>query len=311
MADSKKVAEYYPAVRDFRAKEMILFRGDVLSYRANIDNPSYSTDAQGFRHSTLGGKLYSVADCTRAPRYGLVLGASNVFAAGLGGNENTMASRLSERFGFPFANAAMPGANSRTLNSLLVGLMAGASQPPEVVVLSNGGDLANFCDAGFVDPIFGSPNYVQSKLIRKLGLAAEVDDQLGALLVFTSLWVSAMATLCRVRNVPLVLLHQSTIFEKLKPSRQEQDCRLGEARSRGQERLFANFRKFNAPFFDKRQELARRFNLPIAGVGLTERLSFIDEFHLDADGMKVLSEAVADTVAPLLEKSGSKAKVEA
>lgn len=311
MADSTKISEHYPAVRDFRPKELILFRGDVLSYRANLETPSYSTDAQGFRHSMLGGKSYSVADCLQSRRYGLILGASNVFAVGLGGNENTMASLLAERFGFPFANASMPGANTRTLNSLFVGLMAGASKAPDVVILSNGGDLANFCDAGFVDPIFGSPNYVQSKIIRKLGLAAEVDDQLDALLVFTSLWVSTMAALCKARKIPLVLLHQSTFFEKSAPTEVERDCKLGETNRRGQMRLFGNFRKFNGPFFAKRQELAKRFDLPIAGVGLSDQLSFIDEFHVDAAGMKVLSDAVADTIAPLVEGGESKAKAKA
>lgn len=311
MADSTKIAEHYPAARDFRSKELILFRGDVLSYRANLDKPSFSTDSQGFRHSTLGDKRMSVADCALSPRYGVVLGASNVFGSGLGGNENTMASRLADRFGFPFANAAMPGANSRTLNTLLVGLMAGARQPPAIVVLSNGGDLANFCEAGFVDPVFGSPNYVQSKIIKKMGVDARAESQLETLLVFTTLWTSVTAALCQARRIPLVLLHQSTFFEKVEPSPIERECRLGEAASDGQKRLFSRFRKFNGPFFAKRQELARRFALPIAGVGLTDRLSFIDEFHLDAEGMAMLSDAVGDTIAPLLEESATRTKVEA
>ena len=41
-------------------------------------------------------------------------------------------------------------------------------------------------------------------------------------------------------------------------------------------------------------------NIPIAGVGLTDRLSFVDEFHLNADGIKVLSQAVGDSIEPLL-----------
>jgi hypothetical protein len=309
MADINKVAEHYPAVRDFRLSELIGFRGDVLSYWANLSKPSFSTDSQGFRHSTFGGKSYSVVECTQSPRYGIVLGASNLFGAGVAGNENTLASRLAERFGFPFANAAMPGGNSRNLNSLLVGLMAGAKQPPAVVVLSNGGDLANFCESGFVDPIFGSPNHVQIKAIREMGLKADTDSHFEALLVFTSLWTSATATLCRARKTPLVMVHQSTFFEKTKPSAIERECRLGEPRG-GQKRLFANFRKYNAPFFAKRRELAERLNIPIAGVGLTDRLGFVDEFHLDADGIKVLSEAVGDSIAPLLatEKEAAKAR---
>lgn len=308
MADINKIAEHYPAVRDFRLSDLIGFRGDVLSYWANFDKPSFSTDAQGFRHSTLGGKTYSVVECTQSPRYGIVLGASNLFAAGVAGNENSLASRLAERFGFPFANAAMPGGNSRNLNSLLVGLMAGASQTPAVVVLSNGGDLANFCEAGFVDPIFGSPNHVQMKAIREMGLKADIDSHFEALLVFTSLWTSATAMLCRARKIPLVMVHQSTFFEKSEPSAVERECKLGEPGRAGQKRLFANFRKYNARFFAKRRELAERFNIPIAGVGLTDRLAFIDEFHLDAEGIKVLSDAVADSIAPLLGDAKPAAK---
>ena len=89
----------------------------------------------------------SVADCLQSERYGIVLGPSTFFGAGSPAMRTCMASLLAERFGFPFANAAMPGGNSRNLNALLVGLVAGANQPPAVVVLSNGGDLANFCEA--------------------------------------------------------------------------------------------------------------------------------------------------------------------
>lgn len=308
MADINKIAERYPAVRDFRMTDLIGFRGDVLSYWANLDKPSFSTDAQGFRHSTFGGKTLSVAECTQGPRYGIVLGASNLFASGVAGNENIMASRLAERFGFPFANAAMPGGNSRNLNSLLVGLMAGAKQPPAIVVLSNGGDLANFCEAGFVDPIFGSPNHVQLKAITERGMKADTDSHFDALLVFTTLWTSATAALCRARKVPLVLVHQSTFFEKTKPTAVERECQLGEPTRASQQRLFANFRKYNPPFFAKRRELAKRFKLPIAGVGLTEKLAFIDEFHLDTEGITVLSKAVGDTVEPLLDGAGGETK---
>lgn len=310
MADINKVAEHYPAVRDSRMTDLIGFRGDVLAYWANLDRPSFSTDTQGFRHSTFGGKTMSVADCTQSPRFGIVLGASNLFAPGVAGNENIMASRLAERFGFPFANAAMPGGNSRNLNSLLIGLMAGAKQAPAVVILSNGGDLANFCEAGFVDPVFGSPNHVQLKAIAETGLKADADSHFETLLVFTSLWASATAMLCRARKVPLVLVHQSTFFEKTKPSAVELECRLGEPARPAQKRLFANFRKYNAPFFAKRQQLAERLQIPIAGLGLTDRLEFIDEFHLTADGIKVLSKAVGDAIEPLLaggQRKGKKA----
>jgi lysophospholipase L1-like esterase len=307
MADTKKILEHHPAMADFRLSDLIGFRGDVLTYWANFQRDSFSTNAQGFRHSTFGGKTMSVVDCTQSERYGIVLGASNIFGVGLAGNENALASLLAERFGFPFANAAMPGGNSRNLQALLIGLMAGARQPPAVVVLSNGGDLANFCEATFVDPIFGSPNHVQLKAISDLGQSADPDRNFQRLMVFTSLWTSATATLCRARKTPLVMVHQSTFFEKTQPSSLEKECALGRPRRPAQKTLLERFRKYNAPFFAKRKELAERFKIPLAGVD-TELLTFVDEFHLDRDGTRTLAKAVGDAIEPLLSGGKPKAK---
>jgi hypothetical protein len=300
MADINLIAEHYPAIRDFRLKELIAFRGDVLSYCANLDKPGFSTDAQGFRHSTLKGRKYSLVDCRQAERYGLVLGPSTMFGSGIAGNEKTMPSLLAERFGFPFANGAMPGGNSRNLNALLVGLLAASERPPAVVVLSNGGDIANFCDTGFVDPIFGSPNHVQVKAIRESGAAPENQSGFSKLLVFTKLWTSMTASLCKARGIPLVMVHQSTFFEKAEPSAIERHGRLGEPRHARQKQLFASFRRFNGPFFANRQELAAQLGVPLAGAGLTDRFNFIDEFHLDRDSLKLLGDAVGDAIERLI-----------
>ena len=302
MADSTKIAEHFPGVADFKLSELTALRGDVISYRANIDKPSFSTDAQGFRHTEMGGRKLSVAECIQSPRYGITLGASNFFAPGIAGNENTLASRLSERFGFPFANASMPGGNSRNLNSLLVGLLAGAKQPPAMVIFSNGGDLANFCNAGFVDPIFGSPNYVQMKGASDPPAEVDADTEFRRLLVFTGLWTSAIAALCRLQKIPLSIAHQATFFEKSTPSTREKACSLGEAKHAPMKRLFANFRKYGPPFFANREELARRFALPIVGVGMSDRLTFFDEFHLDVEGLGLLSDAVAEVIAPIMDE---------
>ena len=146
MANYQKIIELRPEMADFfENRRKIGVRGDVLTYWPNIRCDSFTTDSAGFRHSTFEGKELSLADCLHAGRYGIALGASNLFGFGLAGNENCLPSLLSQRFGFPFANAAMPGANSRNLHSLLVGLIAGAGRPPAVVVHSNGGDLAGFC----------------------------------------------------------------------------------------------------------------------------------------------------------------------
>lgn len=310
MADINLIAEHYPAIRDFRLKDLVGFRGDVLSYWANIDKPSFSTDAQGFRHSTLKGRKYSLVECRQSERYGIILGPSTMFGSGIAGNENTMPSLLAERFGFPFANGAMPGGNSRNLNALLVGLLAASERPPAVVVLSNGGDIANFCDSGIVDPIFGSPNHVQVKALRESGVKPDVQGGFSKLLVFSKLWTSMTASLCKARGIPVVMVYQSTFFEKTEPSTIERHGKLGEPLRVNQKQLFANFRRLNGPFLKARQELAKQLGLPLAGVGLNDRFNFIDEFHLDADSLKLLSDAVGDEVekliAPAKPKAGKK-----
>lgn len=300
MADQSKVLEHYPEMADFRLSELVALRGDVLAYRANLSRGAFSTDAQGFRHSTFGGQTLSVADCLQNGRYGLVLGPSTLFGVGIAGNENCMASLLAERFGLPFANAAMPGGNSRTLNALLTGLVAAAKQPPAVVVLSNGGDLANFCEALTADAIFGSPNRMQVKQNLGAALGTNADANLPHFLTFTSLWTSATARLCRAYKTELVLVHQSVFFEKSEPSPIERDCALGQPARGGHEGLFDRFRKFGPPFYARRQELAKALGIPLAGVGLGDKLTFVDEFHLDRDGTRLLTDDVANKIEPLL-----------
>ena len=304
MANYQKIIEIHPEMADFfRNRSLIGLRGDVLAYWANTSCDSFTTDATGFRHSTFEGKPLSVADCVRSSRYGIVLGASNLFGFGVAGNENCMASLLAERFGFPFANAAMPGGNSRNLHSLLVGLIAGGGKPPAVVVLSNGGDLANFCESSLADPIFGSPNRSQLKAMKDSGVPRDPkpDKNFPRLIAFSSLWTSAIATVCRVYKVPLVLIHQSTFFEKKKPTKIERECGLGELSHPSNQLQFANHRRFNEPFYAKRKELAEKLGLPLAGWGLTEDMTFIDEFHCDKEGIRLMSKTVGDAIEPLLE----------
>lgn len=300
MADQSKVLEHYPEMADFRLSELVALRGDVLAYRANLSRGAFSTDAQGFRHSTFQGRTLSVADCLQSDRFGIVLGPSTFFGVGIAGNDHTIASLLAERFGFPFANAAMPGGNSRNLNALLTGLIAAAKQPPAVVVLSNGGDLANFCEALTADPIFGSPNRMQVKQNMGKGPGTDADSNLPQFLTFTSLWTSATARLCRAYKTGLVLVHQSIFFEKSQPSPVERDCALGQPARGGHQGLFDRFKKFGPPFYQRRQELAKALGIPLAGLGLGKKLTFIDEFHLDREGTRLLTDDVAVKVEPLL-----------
>ena len=77
MANYPKIVELRPEMADFFGnRRLIAFRGDVLTYWANTRTETFSTDPAGFRHSTLGGKEYSVAECVQSERYGIVLGAS-------------------------------------------------------------------------------------------------------------------------------------------------------------------------------------------------------------------------------------------
>jgi hypothetical protein len=306
MANPKRIVELRPEVADFRTRQSVTMRGDVLSYFPNRRCSSFSTDGAGFRHSVLRGQEYSVVDCLRSERCGLVLGASNVFGSGVAGNENIMASLLAERFGFPFANAAMPGANSRNLHSLLISLVAraGAARAPAVAVVSTGVDLASFCESSRADATFGSPNRDQLKWQESSEGASKADpnESFPRLLAFTVLWTNAIAGLCRGYGIPLVLIHQSTSFEKSKLNAYEKACGLGEPFNPSQERQFENHRKFNQPFYDKRKEIADARKIPLAGWHLKDEISFIDEFHCDRDGIRLVSEAVGNEIEPLLAK---------
>ena len=301
MADYPKIMELCPEVADFlNFQSTIGHRGDVLSYAANIQCPSFSTDSHGFRHSVLDGSSLSFLDCIHSERYGVVLGASNSFGFGVAGNENTMASLLAERFGFPFANCAMPGANSRNLTSLLMALFAGGGPHPSVVVLSNGGDLGNFCDAGTADAVFGSPNRTQLIADFRDGrVAPDPEPYWPHLVKFTALWAAMIARLCRGQKTQLVMVHQSTFFEKATPSAREREFRLGEPFNVHHERMFANHRRFNEKFYATRKALADRLEIPLAGWEAGEELGFIDEFHLDRESARRLSDKVGDAIEKL------------
>ena len=94
MANYPAIIHLRPEVRDFIRNRVWVHRGEAISYGPNISCDSFSTDRNGFRHSTYKGETLSVGDCLRQNRYGIVLGPSNVYGFGLAGNENTMPSLL-------------------------------------------------------------------------------------------------------------------------------------------------------------------------------------------------------------------------
>ena len=299
MANYEKIAQTRPAMADFLANQRkIGLRGDVLTYWPNTSTASFSTDSAGFRHSNFAGKTYSVSDCLKSDRFGILLGASTCFGFGIAGNENTGASVGAEQLGFPIANASMPGANSRNLHSLLVGLLSGARSRPAVVIFSNDGDLGGFCSSGLADPIFGSPNIAQQKSVQKDGPSADADKNFPNLLSFSMIWAGAIARLCRAGGIPLVMVAQESFLEKKKPTSQELDWGLGEAAYRWQEPLFANHRKFNQPFFAHRRKIAETLGIALVGTG--EELTYIDEFHADEEGTRLASKAICDRISEIL-----------
>jgi hypothetical protein len=302
MANYDKVLEFHPGAEDFiQTRGSMRYRGEVLAYGRNLRLSGFSTDSAGFRHSTFNGQSLSVADCLGGKRHGIVLGASNTFGFGLAGDENTTPSLLADRFGFPFANIALPAATSRNLHTLLLANLARSKRRPAVVVLSNGGDLASFCMASVADIVFGPPNLGQLKLAKRRSVPPSPESNLPKLLGFTSLWTSAIALLCRAHQIPLVMIHQSTFFEKSKPTKSELESELGVARRAEHEVQFANHRKFNDPFFERRQAIAEQVQAPLAGLGFGDELGFIDEFHCDRDSVRLLTAAIGDMVEPLIQ----------
>jgi len=301
VANYQNIVRLRPEVREFIRNRRWVHRGDVITYGPNIACDSFSTDAAGFRHSRFRGETLSVADCLQRERYGLVLGPSSVYGFGLAGNENTMPSVLAERFGFPFGNVGLPEGNSRNLHSLLVAFVARAKRPPAAIVHISGGDYTSFCYTSIADPVFGSPNLKQIGMaMEERGGRADAARQIKPLLAFTSLWIRAIASLCRSRKIALVLADDTTFFEKREPSPTERQCALGTPSSPAQEGQFETHKRFGTDYHERRRTVAEALEVPLAGPGLTNDLGFIDEFHYDRGGTRALCDDFAAALEPLL-----------
>jgi len=222
---------------------------------------------------------------------------------GLGGNENTMPSLLAERFGFPFANVGLPEGNSRNLFSILFSTVARAPKPPSAVVHISGGDFTSFCYTSIADPMFGPPNLKQIPMVleERGGRVPSAERHMPALLAFTSLWIRAIADLCRARKIPLVLADDTTFFEKLKPSKVERDSELGKPFNAAQERQFETHKRFVVDYHTRRKAVAEKLGVPLAGPGKTNSIGFIDEFHYDADGTRALCDDFGKALEPSLK----------
>lgn len=301
MANYQAIMRLRPEVRDFIRHRRWVHRGDVIAYGPNIACDSFSTDAAGFRHSVFNGDTLSVQDCLQRPRYGLVMGPSNVYGFGLAGNDRTMPSLLAERFGFPFANIGLPEGNSRSLFGLLLAFIARAPHPPTVVVHISGGDFTSFCYTGMADPVFGPPNLLQIKTVfEERGGRPDAPRHVPALMAFSSLWVRAIANLCKANNVPLVLGSDTTFFEKREPNAIERASGLSEPFNPPQKIQFETHKRFVIEFSDRRIALAEQLGVTMSGPGPVNDLGFVDEFHYDADGTRSLSDDFAAGIEPLL-----------
>lgn len=301
MANYQAIVRLRPEVREFIRNRKWVHRGDVVTYGPNIRCGSFSTDPAGFRHSVFGRREMSVADCLQSERYGIVLGPSSVYGFGLAGNENTMPSLLADRFGFPFANVGLPEGNSRNLFSLLTAFIARAPRPPAVVLHISGGDFTSFCYSSIADPVFGSPNLLQvQQAAKERGGRFPRQPQIKPLLAFTTLWIRSIGHLCRLHKVPLVLGNDTTFFEKSEPSEAELECELGKPFNAAQARQFAVHKGHVEDYSDRRQAVAEALGVPLAGPGRLNSLGYIDEFHYDRDGTRVLCDDFAGAIQTLL-----------
>ena len=301
MANYQNIMRLRPEVREFVRNRRWVHRGDVLLYGPNIRSASFSTDATGFRHSVFNGETMSVRKCIERERYGLVLGPSSVYGFGLAGNENTMPSVLAERFGFPFANIGLPEGNSRNLSALLYAIIARAQHPPTIVLHISGGDYTNFCYTQIADPVFGSPNLKQMKMVmEERGGSPPVDRQIQPLLRFTTLWIRAIAEICRSRQIPLVLADDTTFFEKREPSELERESELGKGFGPTQQRQFETHKRFVGHYHGCRKQVAAELRVPLAGPGKSNDIGFIDEFHYDREGTRALCDDFAKAMESLL-----------
>jgi hypothetical protein len=181
--------ELQPEFREFIRPDTLVHRGDVLAFRPNVQTACFSTDEGGFRRTMFDQRSWSVAEIVAGSRYGIVLGSSNIFGLGLAGDENTLASLLSARFGFPFAGITLPEGNSRSLFALLTAFAAKSSAPPAVVIHFNGGDFTGCTYSSLSDAVFGAPNLKQLPMAEaEIGTVPPVEAAIPRLLAFSNLW---------------------------------------------------------------------------------------------------------------------------
>ena len=301
MTNTKILCELRPAYAEMSSLANLIHRGEILGFRPNQKGKFHSTDAGGFRHTMFKGKPLPVIETVALDRYAIVLGSSHIFGLGLPSNDFTLPSLLGARFDFPFANASLPEANTRNQFALLAALLARAKRPPEIVILFNGGDFTSFAVSSLADPVFGSPNLKQMDALKEeLGGFPDSAASVDALHEFTDLWTRSIIDLCRSAEIPLVLGRDSTFFEKRTPTEFEKACEIGIPNNERQARWFETHRNFNPEAFARREQLAESLDIPLLGPKPPTELTFLDEWHYDRNGMRMMFEAVAKGIEPIL-----------
>ena len=301
MANYETITRLRPSFSDYKVGKDVFHRGDTLFFPRHHRSPFFSTDGQGFRHTISGQETLTVAQILQRERYGLVIGGSRVFGFGLDHNQRTIPSLFSEQFGFPFANVSLPHASTRNIASLLLAYFTRAPRLPAAVVLITSGDFTNFCYSSIADPVFGSPNPKMLRMVlEEKGGIPDAAASLPALLAFTTLWTRSIAQLCRSRQVPLVLFHDTSFFEKRTPDAWDVECELGTAFVPADARWHATHKAFVGQYLDRREAIARKLEIPLVGEGRVNDLTFIDEFHYDEPGAEAVANDIALTLQTLL-----------
>jgi hypothetical protein len=216
-------------------------------------------------------------------RLGLVLGSSHLFGFGLKANGETLPSRLSERFGYPFLGIVYPEADTRTLHATLFRLLRQAGGRIANVILITGGDFTRYCYVESADPLFGPPMLTSDARSKQ---AAVSDTEFASFIHFTCYWTRACGELAK----------DVTFFEKSNPDATETACELGVPRSESQTKRFTLHRRHFAASFAARRKLAETCRLRLVSFPQPAELRFIDEYHYRAESQSLIAERLAEQI---------------
>lgn len=150
-----------------------------------------------------------------------------LFGFGLKSNAETLPSRPSERFSYPFIGIVYPEADTQTLHATLLRLLRQAGKRIATVILATGGDFTRYCYVERADPLFGPP---MLSIDSRSELVTNSETEFASFLHFICFWTKACGELAREASVGFSLAEDVTFFEKSNPDATETACELGVAR---------------------------------------------------------------------------------